>query len=88
MDLDTYDWPQESYIRPQCRDMLCVNYCQRRKTNYYTCPPGPVCDGTLHARRMAPTRRYNIAIVKVTPAPPNITVLYLPGVGTPLHSSP
>jgi hypothetical protein len=31
MDTQTYPHPQASQIRPQCRDIACVNYFKRRK---------------------------------------------------------
>ena len=36
MDTQTHPHPQASHIRPQCRDVACVNYYQRRK-DYYFC---------------------------------------------------
>ncbi|KAK3935192.1 hypothetical protein QBC46DRAFT_346864 [Diplogelasinospora grovesii] len=56
MDPDTYDYPQASHIRPQCRDVACTNYYRRRKKDYYTCPPWPSADAVsrmLESRRRA-----------------------------------
>lgn len=37
MDTQTYPHPQAARIRPQCRDVACVNYYRGRK-DYYHCP--------------------------------------------------
>lgn len=36
MDTQTYPHPQASQIRPQCRDLACINYYRRRR-DYYNC---------------------------------------------------
>jgi hypothetical protein len=57
MDPDTYDYPQASHIRPQCRDVACTNYYRRRKRVFYTCSPWPTADTVsrliLESRRRA-----------------------------------
>ncbi|EUC40472.1 hypothetical protein COCMIDRAFT_108752 [Bipolaris oryzae ATCC 44560] len=35
MDTQTYPHPQASHIRPQCRDITCVNYFKRHKGRHY-----------------------------------------------------
>lgn len=37
MDTKSYTHPQGNSVRPQCKDVACVNYYQRRKDSYH-CP--------------------------------------------------
>jgi hypothetical protein len=43
MDTRTYPCPRASHIRPQCREVTCVNYYQRRK-DWYGCYDWLRCD--------------------------------------------